>query len=385
MRFWEKNFLYTLALFALLLFACIFFITAASFSSALSSERDAALREEYILSLSLQRSISAESANPQSILSVVSDYASYYKRKDIFLSFDKGGSLLYSNLPVHPGGLKAGDYIRICRTLTAGGAKYFLIQDTMGSGEDIYGLVYLKDITALYDSSSRQACVLFLMGAAAFCIFAVALYFTLKKIYRPVGDLAHELRTPLTAIRGYAEYLQTAAASEEDRYSAAEYIVDESKRLSDICEKLLVMASLSEGNIPFESVDVSTLFENAKMTYKYVDYDAETQVLKGNKALLQSMINNLISNALKASRPGEAVRLRCHDNVIEVSDTGKGMSKQTLSRITKMGHSSRNAEQGGTGLGIPLCFHIARLHNARLKFESIPGEGTTVRITFTSL
>jgi hypothetical protein len=383
MRLWEKNFLITLALFALLLFACIFFITTASFSSALSSERDTALREEYILSLSLQQNIPAESADLQ-IPSVVSDYASYYRRKNIFLSLEKGGSLLYSNLPVYPENLKNGDDIRTCQIFTAGGIKYFLIQDTLGTGEDIYGLVYLKDITVIYESASRQTYILFLMGSAVFCVFAAALWFTLKRIYRPAGDLAHELRTPLTAIRGYAEYLQAAAASEEERYSASQYIIDESRRLSDICEKLLVMATLSKGDIPFTDVDIKSLFENAKMTYKNVEYDVKTQFIKGNKALLQSMINNLVSNALRASRTGAAVRLHSYDYIIEVSDSGKGMSVKTLSHIAKTGRSGRNVERNGNGLGIPLCYQIARLHDAKLNFESVPGKGTTVRITFTS-
>ncbi len=385
MRFWEKSFLYTLALFALLLFACIFFITTSSFSSALSSERDTVLREEYILSLSIQRNITLESATRHLIPSVVSDFVSFYKRKDIFLSLDKSGSLLYSNLPVYPESPKIGDDIRICQTLTANGEKYFLIQDTLGAGEDIYGFVYLKDITALYDSASQQTYILFLMGAAVFCVFAVALYFTLKRIYRPVGDLAHELRTPLTAIRGYAEYLQSAAASEEDRYSATEYIINESKRLSDICEKLLVMATLSEGSIPFEDVSVITLFKNARMTYKNVKYNGTEQFIKGSKALLQSLINNLVSNAIKASEPGAAVWLRSYDNVIEVVDTGRGMSGQAISRITKtVRRIDTDGNREGNGLGLPLCFQIAKLHGAQLAFESAPGKGTTVRIIFTA-
>lgn len=380
MRVWEKNFLITLALFVVLFFGSLFAVTATSLSSALKSERETTLREEYLLALSLQQHLESDGGTAQSLTAKTADYGLYYKRKGISLSLARNGALLFSNLSADPGVSRASTDTRTCTTITADDQKYILVQDTLGREGEQYSFLYLKNVTAIYASFENQTGVLLIAGVIVSVIFAVALYFTLKKIYRPVNNLAHELRTPLTSIRGYAEYLKAAAITEEDRYTALQYVIDESAHLSEVCEKLLIMADLREGEIRCEKVDIAALFENAKMTYGCVEYTVETPFVKGDKALLQCLIGNLVSNAVKAGEPGSPVRLRAFNNVIEVSDTGKGMSEKTLTRILhpRSGIGDRN------GLGIPLCLQIARLHRARLSFISQPGEGTTARITFTT-
>ncbi len=380
MRVWEKNFLVTLALFCVFFFGSVFAVAAASFSSALGSERETALREEYVLSLSLQQHLTDDNGTAQSLTAKAADYGIYYKRKSITLSLMRNDSLLFSNLPVNPGVFAASADTRTCTVLSVDKEEYILIQDTLGSAGEQYSFTYLKNVTAFFASFEKQTRILLAVCFFASAFFALALYYTLKKIYRPVNNLAHELRTPLTSIRGYAEYLKAAAVSEEDRYTAIQYVIDESTHLSEVCEKLLIMADLREGEIHRENVDVAALFENAKLTYGCVEYTVETPFVKGDKTLLQSLLGNLISNAVKAGEPGSSVYLRSFDNVIEVSDTGKGMSQNAISRIL---HPHR-AIGDGSGLGIPLCLQIARLHGARLSFDSIPGEGTTARITFTA-
>lgn len=380
MRLWEKNFLYTLALFTVLFYICIFIVITTSFSTALCSERDAALREEGLIAESLQNSSSnIGPGGGREIVSRFAPYGAYYKKKGISLALFRGEAQVQGSVPAGAFNSAGG---RVCDIMTSDGAKYIRVCEALVSESD-YTLVYAKNISGTYAVLARQSSLLIAVSAAVTFLFAIALFFTLKSIYRPVGSLAHELRTPLTVIRGYAEYISAAAATEEERYTATKYIIDESKRLSDICEKLLIMANLREGEIPFENVDLEALFENAKMTYKHVEHEAETKLIRGNRELLQSLVNNLVSNAIKASDPESVVKLRSYDNVIEVSDSGKGMSKAFLSRIFRNNGSSGG--DGSSGLGLPLCFQIARLHGAQLTFKSSPGEGTTARVIFTSL
>ncbi len=384
MRFWEKNFLYTLALFTALFYICIFVVITTSFYAALSSERDAALREEGFIAESFQndivKTVSAESGSANTVASRFSPYSSYYQKKDVYLALYRSDVLTQGSAPSGRALNPSGG--RLCDILEHNDSKYIRVTDEITQE---YALVYTKDITAAYASLNSRSALLISVSAAVTLMFAFALFFTLKKIYRPVGNLAHELRTPLTIIRGYAEYIEAAAATEEERFSATRYIIDESKRLSEICEKLLIMANLREGDIAFDKVDVKGLFENARMTYKNVVYDIETEFIKGNRALLQSMINNLVSNAQRASSPGDNVRLSSYGNIIEVADSGKGMSFDMLARISKPGAADKAGKSpDGSGLGIALCHQIARLHGAQLKFESSPGEGTSVQIIFTS-
>lgn len=66
---------------------------------------------------------------------------------------------------------------------------------------------------------------------------------------RLADNLAHELRTPLTAIGGYAEYIARAELSGEEKAEAAGYIMEETRRLASMSERLLAMASLREGGL----------------------------------------------------------------------------------------------------------------------------------------
>lgn len=387
MRFWEKNYLYTLALFTLLLFICIFIIAASSFTSAFKSERDAAFREEFLITQSIQKDItdieSRKIVNSLAIPSRIASYAAYYQKKGIFLSVSYDGALVYGNIPFAAEKQSYSSELRYCETLSRDESTYLCIHDTL---KNKYTVVYLKDISASYASLKGQTGFLLVTGSVVSVLFALGLYFTLKKVYKPINNLAHELRTPLTAIRGYAEYLQGAVATEKDRYSAAGYIINESKRLNEVCEKLLIMANMREGEIRFEKVNVRELFQNAKMTFKNVECKIKKLYIKGDKTLLQSMINNLVSNALKASPPEAAVQLSSYDNIIEITDSGKGIEPRDLLRISKPNFRRHiSFRGGGSGLGLPLCHQIARLHNAKLEFQSAPGKGTTARVTFTSL
>ncbi|MPM93092.1 Signal transduction histidine-protein kinase ArlS [bioreactor metagenome] len=101
--------------------------------------------------------------------------------------------------------------------------------------------------------------------------------------------------------------------------------------------------------------------------------------------LLASLLLNLIDNAGKASRPGSTIELLARGNVISVADHGQGMPKEELGKITQpfyMIDRSRAKKAGGIGLGLALAAEIARLHSARLEFESECGVGTTAKVVF---
>lgn len=101
--------------------------------------------------------------------------------------------------------------------------------------------------------------------------------------------------------------------------------------------------------------------------------------------LLCSALVNLIENSAKASAPGQNIRLLAEGNVVEVSDSGRGIPQKDLDRITEpfyMGDPSRSKINGGFGLGLALVKEIAAVHKAALEIQSTPGGGTTVRLVF---
>ncbi|UUZ97485.1 HAMP domain-containing histidine kinase [Paenibacillus sp. P25] len=150
---------------------------------------------------------------------------------------------------------------------------------------------------------------------------------------RLVDNLAHELRTPLTAIRGYAEYLQNAHAGEQARIKAASYILSETERMQSLAFKLLDLALIRSSGVELRPVAVPEPLDSVKAAAGQMLGEKEIRLemlctleeILGDSVLLQSMLLNLIDNAVKASAPGSSIRLSAYDDgrpILEVRDSG---------------------------------------------------------------
>lgn len=214
---------------------------------------------------------------------------------------------------------------------------------------------------------------------------------------RLVDNFAHELRTPLTAIYGYAEYLQKAAVSEEDKVSSAGYIMSQCRRLSNLSQQLLELSALREEGAGLEKIEVDMLFCGVKQTILpkaesrgvAVSFEAKLEELKGNRDLLESLLINLIDNGIKACDSGGAIRVSAYFQgrrpVLAVADNGRGIPEKAISQIKEPFYrvdKARSRKEGGAGLGLSICEQIAEVHRAQLQIDSKPGRGTVIRIIF---
>ena len=215
---------------------------------------------------------------------------------------------------------------------------------------------------------------------------------------RLIDDMAHELGTPLTAIYGYAEYMLNTNVNEEERYTFLHYILAESKRLKNISENLLDIAVMREDKeIAMTAIKLEQLFrrvhqtEIIKLENKEIQfsYNIEIDEITGNEDLIQSLVMNLLDNAIKASNPRGTILMRAYmkegKKVIEIQDHGKGMTSEQLLHVKEAFYrvdKSRSRKEGGNGLGLALCEQIAKKHHAELMIESKLGEGTSVKIIF---
>lgn len=213
-----------------------------------------------------------------------------------------------------------------------------------------------------------------------------------------VDNVAHELRTPLTAVRGYAEYIQRAELTGEERFEAAQYIVDEAGRLAAMSERLLQMAALRGEQAERQPVFLPGLLGRAARTaapraaargVTVAVTKAEECTVLGEEALLESLLVNLADNAAKACEAGGRVELAAQrvpgGAVVTVRDNGRGMDAGTLAHLGDPFYrpdKARSRAQGGAGLGLSLCYQIAKSHGALLKFASTPGVGTTAAVAF---
>lgn len=214
-----------------------------------------------------------------------------------------------------------------------------------------------------------------------------------------IDNFAHELRTPLTAIYGYAEYIQKASVSEEEKLSAVNYIMSESRRMQTMAYQLLELANLKNDQLVWDKLNLSELFQTVLHTLhnKIVEKNLKVEVIckletiSGDACLLESLLINLIDNAIKACEVGGHIILRAvkegGEKTIYIQDNGKGMTPEVLKHAMEpfyRGEKSRNRMDGGAGLGLAICSQIALSHNAKLEFMSQPGDGTTVKLNFTN-
>ncbi len=210
------------------------------------------------------------------------------------------------------------------------------------------------------------------------------------------GSFVHELKTPLTSIIGYADMLRSRDLGEDMRFKAASYIFSEGKRLERLSLSLMSLLVLGHSAAEARTVNMRSLCTEAvqisrpamKAKGLSITTRAEEGKLRGDPALLQTLLQNLLDNARKATGSGGQVVLvgrRTEEGYqLTVADQGRGIPAGELGKITEpfyMVDKSRSRAEGGAGLGLALCKEIAALHRGSLHFESKEGKGTIVTVT----
>ncbi len=370
MKLWQKTYLLSTLLCALILYGCMFGVTGPAITATVRSATDAALREEKAIAGALERTMDQAPDGRQ--VPVLKTFLDYYAGTGLAFRATRAGEDVYASLPFPVD--KAPGTVGFVR---AEGRLHLFVCDTLPSGFDF---VYLKDAAATDTLLRRQVAAAALTGTAVALFMAAALYALLYRVNLPVSRLAHEMRTPLTAMKGYAETLRDARLTEEQRYMAAGYIAEETTRLSDISARLLTLHNAREESTPFGPVDVEALFDHIRQTYPTVTYVVRWPTLFGDGAMLASLLNNLVDNAVKASPAGVPVELRAEPNVLTVTDHGSGMSDEALAYVNRPSRYKKLHDAGG--LGVPLCHQIAKTHGAKLAFTRGADGGTVATVTF---
>jgi signal transduction histidine kinase len=128
---------------------------------------------------------------------------------------------------------------------------------------------------------------------------------------------------------------------------------------------------------------------NIRLSIEHLPDDPQRITLGGYRQLLMSALGNLIDNALKFSDGRDVecgFRHQDDSNLIWVRDKGIGITEQELKKLYQPFFRAENARgYEGHGIGLALAERIIRLHGGQLKFNSLPGEGTTVKVSFPAI
>ena len=211
-----------------------------------------------------------------------------------------------------------------------------------------------------------------------------------------VAHVAHELKTPLNTLSLCTETLLDDDADDpQGRIDAANIMHDEVERLAGLIDNLLSITKIEMGQISVErqrlrlhdfledTFNVASRGEKARELTFELDLPTDLTSIMADKDLLRIAINNLLTNAVKYSRPGGTVSMNCEETEqtvrILVRDTGIGIDPDEQVRIFDRFYRSEDAEareRSGHGLGLPLARDIVQLHYGTLTVASTPNEGS---------
>jgi two-component system phosphate regulon sensor histidine kinase PhoR len=222
----------------------------------------------------------------------------------------------------------------------------------------------------------------------------------IEKVRRDfVANASHELRSPLTVLMGYLDALAEDERLPDNWRQPVGTMQDQALRMRRLIEDLLTLSKLESGQPVSRDrvVDVPALLAAARKEALSLPGHAvriEVDVrspgnLLGEETELQSVVSNLVSNAVRYTPADGEVHVTWavddEGGHLAVRDTGIGIAEEDIPRVTERFYradSGRARQRGGTGLGLAIVKHALRRHDADLEIRSRVGEGSTFTCHF---
>lgn len=444
--------------FTTLLTVTTYFINHSHLSN-IAREQERSFNEyDYILS-SVQNNVDFAASSTDTIKLLLSRYGSFYSEKGVQIIVQQESKILYHNfdaisLSKLQNLFNVSDQTRIAQILPSENAHYFIITGKVTTQPDTV-LLYARNIEALYSERSKNIRLTLVFAAFLLLVLSILLFFYSRWLTKPIellrkganaisqgdysiriprtkdefdkvgssfnlmaqaveertnelqqkakelqefiDDLSHEMNTPLTSIQGYAEFLKSANATEDQKTKAIDTIGAEAKRMRDIYTKLLSLTLTREQAVEPSHVNTLELFDQIRDTFAtqlqlqqvVLETHPKVNTITVDRTLIYVLLTNLIKNSLQALPKGGHIIMQVIENpnsiLLSVSDNGIGIPETKLSEVIKPFYrvdKSRSRKTGGAGLGLSICQAIVQAHGATLSIQSKLGEGTTVIINF---
>jgi signal transduction histidine kinase len=202
-----------------------------------------------------------------------------------------------------------------------------------------------------------------------------------------VALAAHELRTPAATVYGLAATLARRDLTPELQAQLTETLYEQSERMSRLVEQLLDMSRLDAASIEVspqlltlksELEDIVGITAGPRRSDVVIDA-LETQEAVADRAVLERVVGNLVSNALNYGEPPVSVRARQTDTHLRimVSDNGPGIDPQFVPHLFERFRRSEHSQtrSSGAGLGLSIARSYARAHGGDLLYHAGNGAG----------
>lgn len=208
--------------------------------------------------------------------------------------------------------------------------------------------------------------------------------------------ISHDLRSPFTSLLGFSEYMAKYSDdfSGEELKEYATHMYQATKNILNLLENLLQWSRVQTGRIEFipENLDMKEVLLKAVELYSGNAINKQIQLVTevdeytiafADRNMIDTVMRNLISNAIKFSNPNDKIYIRAslkEEKVhVEVEDTGIGMNQAKLNKLFRIDSSfttDGTSKERGSGLGLILCKEFIEKNNGEISVESRVSHGT---------
>ncbi len=211
-----------------------------------------------------------------------------------------------------------------------------------------------------------------------------------------VSNVSHELKTPLAVVQNYAAALKKDGVTDEERKHYADVLEDTAKKLTALVGNVLKLNRLENHEITPEFTKIDLEESLARAVLKYEDMienknlrlecDIQSAEVYSVEEYLDIIWNNLISNAVKFTDPGGAIKVSLRlvggKAVVSVADTGCGIDSGTGARIFEKFYQGDTSHAGeGNGLGLALVKKVIDVLGGEIHVESARGKGSVFTVS----
>jgi signal transduction histidine kinase len=210
--------------------------------------------------------------------------------------------------------------------------------------------------------------------------------------------LGHELRNPLASVSNAAQILKLGRERPEVLEHVSQILERQVGHMARLVDDLLEVGRLTGGKVrleraPLDLAEVAgELVQTWRSGSRFMQHEIHTELVSvwvsADRARIEQVISNLLDNALKYTPARGAIRLsvRSRDRVavLEVSDTGEGLTPQLKERMFDLfvqGERDLARQPGGLGIGLTMAKRLVELHEGKIRAASEgPGKGTTITV-----
>ena len=211
---------------------------------------------------------------------------------------------------------------------------------------------------------------------------------------RFVYSVSHDLRAPIASVKGLLTLMRENEASDEVKRTYVDMMNTVMDRMDHVIFEILDYSRNSRLEVVAEKMDIVNLVKAAVNTYRHfsskpvlleVEENIESEFYTDSRRI-QSVLNNLISNAIKYSLKGPQdiqLRVSVHVNAdaleMVISDNGEGIRESYIEKIFDMFYRASNTSSG-SGLGLYICREVLKKLNGIISVKSEEGKGTSFTV-----